>query len=339
LRRLLAICCGAALVVLLGCQEMSPTDSPLTSANTSTDRAARTTQGSDGMSPEQEQLLNKLEAKLGELEQQGMSLEEALDQMRQQERATAGPPALVKDMWPAQRVLNQALEAANSSNAEDAIAALNRLGPLSAAITGDLPASEIMVHCERALAFLSQNALDEAGVEMGMAHRIADSTRFATLVPEKVIPNIQNLARPHIQAGKPRQAADVIMSVLSMCARHESLARMHRIDNAIEGARTAVDRDAWGVVQAELLVANSELTDLADDVRLSRWDISSSEPEMDVDAEEGAGTVDETTEAARDAESAADAAAAAEGEEAVGEDEAAEAEDEAEVQAGSARPR
>ncbi|MBD3293358.1 MAG: hypothetical protein GF393_10570 [Armatimonadia bacterium] len=298
------------------------------------------------MSPEQEQLLNKLEAKLEELERQGMSLEEALDQMRQQERATAGPPALVKDMWPAQRVLNDALEAANSSNADDTMAALDRLGPLSAAIAGDLPASRIMVHCERALAFLSQNALDEAGVEMAMAHRIADGTKFATLVPEKVIPNIQNLARPHIQAGKPRQAADVVMSVLNMCARHESLARMQRIENAIEGARAAVDRGAWGVVQAELLVANGELTDLADDVRLSRWDISGSDAEIDLDAREGAEGMDEAAEdaeAARDAEAAAEegesTAEADEAEAATGEGETAEAQEEPELQAGSARPR
>jgi hypothetical protein len=272
LRRLLAICCGAALVVLLGCQTTTPTGSPMV-ATTDAGQAAQD-QDTDGMSPEQQQLLNKLEAKLDELERQGMTLEDALQRMREQERAEAGPPALVKDIWPAQRVLNDALEAARSSKKSETIEALDRLVALTAAITGDLPASRIMIHCERALAHLSQNALDEAGVEMGQAYRVADGTKFATLVPANVISLIQTSARSQIQAGRAREAADVVRTVLDNCADHESLDRMNRIEAAIAGAREAVDRGAWPVVEAELFEAHRELTDLSETIRPERWNLT-----------------------------------------------------------------
>jgi len=271
LRRLLAICFVAALVVLLGCQTTTPTGSSLLPSQN-----GQAAQGEDtnAMGPEQQQLLNKLEAKLDELEKQGMTLEDALQRMHEQERAQAGPPALVKDLWPAQRVLNDAIEAARSSKQDQTVEDLNRLTSLIATVTNDLPASQIMVHCERALAYLSQNALDEAGIEMSMAYRVADGTKFATLVPANVISLIQTSARSQIQAGRSREAADVVLTILNACSEHESLDRMQRIDSAISGARDAVDRGAWPVVEAELFEAHKELTDLSETIRPERWDLT-----------------------------------------------------------------
>lgn len=258
----------------------------------------------DGMSPEQQQLLNTLEAKLDSLEQHGMTLEDALKRMQEQERAEAGPPDLVKDIWPTQRVLNEAIEAARSSKVDETVAALDRLTPLVVAVKGDLPASRIMIHCERALAHLSQNALDEAGAEMAFAHRVADGTKFATLVPPNVISLIQTSARSQIQAGRTREAADVVRTILNAAADHQSLDRMSRIEDAIAGARVAVDRGAWPVVEAELFEAHRELTDLSETIRPERWDLSGAE--MDeaaaVTDDEGAAEGDEPAEEGEDAD-------------------------------------
>lgn len=287
------------------------------------------------MGPEQQQLLNKLEAKLDELEKQGMTLEDALQRMREQEQAEAGPPALVKDLWPAQRVLNDAIEAARSARENETVAALDRLVALTAVVTGDLPASEIMVHCERALAYLSQNALDEAGIEMAMAYRVADGTKFATLVPANVISLIQTSARSQIQAGRAREAADVVLTILNTCAEHESLDRMTRIESAISGAREAVDRGAWPVVEAELFEAHREYTDLSETIRPERWDLTGE------DADEAASVADEDGTGAEEGE------AAAEGEETIAPEAdatdegaaAAEEGEEMEMEAGSGRIR
>jgi len=293
LRRLLAICCGAALVVLLGCQQTTPTGTPL-SLSTQTGQQAQAQTG-ETMSPEQEQLLNKLEEKLDELEKHGMSLEDALERMQEEERAAAGPPNLVKDLWPAQRVLNDAINAARSEKAAETTAALDRLVTLSAAITGDLPASRIMVRCERALAYLSQNALDEAGIEMAMAYRVADLTKFATLVPEGTIALIQNSARSQISAGRPREAAEVVLTVLQKCSGHGSLARMQRVDDAITGAYVGVDRGAWPVVEAELGQADAELRDLAEAIRPERWDLTTGALSDAADTDEEAAATDDGT--------------------------------------------
>jgi hypothetical protein len=266
LRRLLAICCGAALIVLLGCQTTTPTGSPLVASG-------QGTQGT-GISPEQEQLLNKLESKLESLEQRGITLEDALQRMQEQERAASGPPALVKDIWPAQRVISEAISAARTKNGDQTAAALERFSALSGAVTEDLPASQIAVHCERALAYLSQESmLDEAGVEMGEAYRVADQTKFATLVPGGVASLIQTSARQKISEGRPIEAKDVIMTILKKCEEHESLNRMKRIDGAVAGARDALHRGAWAVVEAELEEADSELRDLAETIRPERWNL------------------------------------------------------------------
>ena len=355
MRRLLAICCGAALVVLLGCQQTTPTGTPL-SLNTQTGQQAQAQTG-ESMSPEQEQLLNKLEEKLDELEKHGMSLEDALERLQEEERAAAGPPSLVKDLWPAQRVLDDAINAARSEKAAETTAALDRLVALSAAINNDLPASQIMVRCERAMAYLSQNALDEAGIEMAMAYRVADLTKFATLVPEGTIALIQNSARSQISAGRPREAAEVVLTVLQKCSDHGSLARMERIDDAIAGAYVGVERGAWPVVEAELGQADAELRDLAETIRPERWDLTSASlSDAAATADEAASTDDaaaETDEAAAPAEGATAPEGAADQGEAMETEDAAPAADEEgdamstepaspqapATEAGSARPR
>jgi hypothetical protein len=309
---------------VFGCQTTTPTGSPMVP---SSQAGQAQDQDGDGMSPEQQQLMTKLEAKLDALEQHGMTLEDALQRMREQERAEAGPPDLVKDIWPAQRVLNDAIEAARSSKVDETTTALDRLVTLTDAVTGDLPASRIMIHCERALAHLSQNALDEAGVEMSSAHRVADGTKFATLVPPNVISLIQTSARSQIQAGRSREAADVVRTILKACADHESLDRMDRIDDAIAGARVAVERGAWPVVEAELFEAHRELIDLSETIRPERWDLSGTE--MD----------DEITAADEDAAEGEEPAEEAEEETPTEADEAVEGDQEADAGADSAAPR
>lgn len=288
------------------------------------------------MSSEQAEVLRQLQTKLEAIEEHGMTLEDALRRMQEQERAQAGPPDLVKDLWPAQRVLNNVSEAARSKNIDETLEGLDRMVALNAAITADLPASEIMVHCERALWFLNQDAFNEAGVEMSMAYRAADESKFATLVPQNVISLIQTQARNHIQANKRNEAIDVVSTVLRICSEHDSLERMNRIDEALSGAREAISRGAWGVVEAELFEARTELTDLAEIIRLDSWNVSSEETSaqgVESADEESAEAVDEPEAGVGDeGESSTGTGEAVEGE-------AVETEGQPQIEAGSARPR
>jgi hypothetical protein len=159
------------------------------------------------------------------------------------------------------------------------VKALARLQTLVATVSGDLPARRIMVRCERALAYLSQDALDRASPELAIAYDIADNSPFARLVPGGVASLIQNEARSQINAGRASAAISVIETVRDKCAAHESLQQLARISDGVDGARDAVQREAWPVVEAELFEVHREMNDLAQTLQVERWDVGAGPPE------------------------------------------------------------
>ncbi len=247
-------------------------------------------QDDEGLSEEKERELAEIKEMLKQLgpdvSSDLASLKEMVERQQQQQRAEAGPPDIVEDLWPAQRVLADAIQKAQLEKADDTLRALERLETLVATVSGDLPARRIMVRCERALAYLSQEALDRASVELAIAYDIADNSPFARLVPGGVASLIQNEARSQISAGRASAAISVIETVREKCAAHESLQRLARISDGVDGARDAVQRGAWSVVEAELFEIHREMNDLAQTLQVERWDLGTRQPEGWSGAEE-----------------------------------------------------
>ncbi|NLO06211.1 MAG: hypothetical protein GX131_10335 [candidate division WS1 bacterium] len=293
--------------MLIGCQTMSPTGSPLSPTGTADgeETAALTEQ-------ERQELVRETLKELGLDDIQ--TLKTKIARLEAQERAKAGPPALAKDMWPTKRVLSDAIQAARTQKATEVGAALERLEPLVATVTADLPANMISVHCERALAYLSSNELNEAAEELAQAYDVAHESKFATLVPAGVEDMIQTNARSQVAAARPQEAATVVQTVLQKCRAHESMATMKRIAQGVVGAREALDRGAWPVVEAELFEVHRELTDFDSRLQTERWLLDEDEATATGSATAGAAAPETPT----NAEGATEGAAAPTGEAAAG---------------------
>ncbi|MGC9319365.1 MAG: hypothetical protein ACP5KN_15135 [Armatimonadota bacterium] len=255
MRSLLAICCGVALIVIVGCQ--TSLEVPGTEAGRS---------GEGAMSAEEQQRWNELVTKIEKLEERGYTLEQLIERQEKQEQAEA-VPALDKDLMAVRSVLADAIEYSGSKRASETHDALQRLDALLRALTDDLPASRIIIHCERALAYLSQNALNEADAELTAAYDIAHEAR-PQLRPAQVEQMIQSKAREQIAAGRPRDAATVVRAIIERCARHPSLETMTRVRQGLSGAMDALDRDVWPVVSAELFEMHDAITGLDESIRV-----------------------------------------------------------------------
>ena len=264
------MCCAAApLFVLIGCQT-APTGSEF-------GPTAQVGMDDTLLTEEQKELeeIKQILAQLGpNVSSDLKSLRDMLERQQEHLHAKAGPPDLVQDLWPTQRVLSQVIQTAQLKKVDETLKGLERLQLLIANVAGGLPAREIMARSERALAYLSEDALDRAYAELGVAYDIADRSSFPRLVPEGVASLIQTSARSQISAGRTQEAASVVDTVRRRCAEHESLKKFDRIASGLEGARDAVHREAWGVVEAELFEIHNEITGLAETLRIDQWGIA-----------------------------------------------------------------
>ncbi|MEA3403996.1 MAG: hypothetical protein U9R79_22395 [Armatimonadota bacterium] len=245
-----------ALIVIAGCQ---------TSVDVPGSRAEEEEEG--GRLPAQEQQRwNELVTKIEKLEERGYTLEQLLERQEKQEQAQA-VPAIDKDLMAARSVLADAIEYSRTTRTSETEGALQRLDALLRAVTDDLPASRTIVRCERALAYLSQNALNEADAELTMAYDIVHEAR-AQLRPGQVEQMIQGKAREQIGAGRPLDAAKVVHAIIERCARHPSLETMQRVRQGLRGASDALERGAWPVVEAELFEIHGAVTELGESIRV-----------------------------------------------------------------------
>lgn len=249
------------------------------------------------MTAEQQQRWNQIEAKLDRLAEHGYTLEQLLEQQELQEKAKA-VPAIEKDLMALRSVLADAIEYSGMKNAGETRAALERMENLVRAVTADLPASQVVVHAERALAYLSQNLLNEAGAELAVAYDVVHNAH-ARLRPPQVETMIQSRARDHISAGRVQDAAQVVRAIIERASGHESLQRMRRVAQGLEGAMDALEREAWPVVEAELVEMHREVSALDEAIRVARGS-------ADAEAVDEA-TSDEGEEAAPAAEAEASA--------------------------------
>ncbi len=326
MRRLLGIFCGVALVCLLGCQ-VSQTGAP-------GPRAA----GQEQVRVEQE--ARELREMKQAIERYGLtmtSLAEEIKRQSERSRAETGPPEIVKDLWPTQRVLATAMQAAQLQKTDETLHLLSRLDALVQALYSDLPASQIITRCERALVHLQlpEPNLEEASGELTIAYDVAHDPKLPKLRPAGVDALIQTNAKAQINAGRPTTAIEVVETVLVKCADHWSLQMLERVRAGILAAEAAVAREKWPVVEAELMEVHRELTDLAEEVHLQGYAAATAEAEGGRMIEAG----EEQPEAGAEAEAEEEMAAPetpVEGEEAPPEAAAPEAEAEAAAEAAEA---
>lgn len=278
------------MTVAIGCQNLPSNGQGLAQPGPDT----------PGATAEEDEELAEIKELLQQTDMTVNTLAQELERRERQARDQAGPPNIVKDLWPAQRVLADAIQAARAQEADKVLSALDRLQTLVQAVRGDLPVSRIIVRCERALAYLSQDALNEAAVELSIAYDIAHRSPFPTLVPGDVASMIQTNARSQISAGRPRGAATVVETILGKCYAHGSLAQLERVSDGLAGARVAVERGAWPVVEAELFEVHRLITDLAETLNVQRWGLTAG-------AEQGWAVPQASEEAPADEAASADA--------------------------------
>ncbi len=271
------MCCAAATVFVIGCQ-VTPNGAQLTPTTPDADEEMLTERERQELAEIREMLTHLGPNVSSDLR----ALKDMLERQQQQLEAKAGPPDLVKDLWPTQRVLNETIQTAQQKKGDETLASIDRLQKLVATVEAGLPAREIMVRCERALAYLAQDALDRAYAELGLAYDTADRSPFPRLVPSGVASLIQTSARNQIAAGRAQEAASVVDTVRRNASQHDSLAKFNRINAGLEGARTAGHREAWSVVEAELYEVHNQITALAETLRIDQWEIA---PRPDDDEE------------------------------------------------------
>lgn len=295
MRRLLGIVCGTALIVLVGCQ--------LTQTGAS--GPVGTGQQQAGRDEESRELREIKQL----LEQTGLTVSALAQDIQTQaelQRLEAGPPPIVRDLWATQRVLTSALQAAQLKKSQETLTLLARLETLGRALYSDLPASQIIVHSERALMHLqlADPNLEDAAAELAAAYKIASDPKLPKLRPAGVDAQIQSNAKAHVSAGRPDAAIEVLKAVLAKCRDHWSLQLLDRVNTGIEAARSAVNREAWPVVEAELMEVHRELGELAEQVHLQRYESTQEETTAPTPAAEGT----EGAEAGSEATGAGEAA-------------------------------
>lgn len=262
MKYLLAICCGLVLIVVVGCQY---TQSPTAPVNA-------------GPSEEESRELRELKELLTKY---GLTLETLRAQQEQQallEREAAGPPEAVRDIEPVRGMLASALASANLEKPDETLATLNRLEDMLVALYADLPASQIITRCERALASLqlTDPRLEAAMLELTQAWDVARSPDLPKLKPAEVDALLQN-AKSQITGEQLQSAVTIINTVVRKCQDHWSLKTVEDMLSGVEAARAAVERRKWKVVAAELMELQAALERLIAQGRLQVYEAPTTE--------------------------------------------------------------
>lgn len=244
MKRLLPLCVAALLSVLVGC-ETTPTGT------------ARGPTSQQTISEKQLELLDRI---IKYQEQTGVKLEALAAEAERREalaEAAAGPPDVVKDLGAAQSVLSQAAAAAQVKDEDATASALGRLSGIVLSMRAELPAAVMCQQVERAMGALQamEPRLGEASAALLVAYDTGMRNTTPRLVPDDVLEQIQ-LAKAHVDNTRPTAAVTVLQAVLQKSSK-ESVARLlATVSAGVAGAQDALQREAWPVVQAELIEAD-----------------------------------------------------------------------------------
>jgi len=246
------VCVSALLVLLAGCEP------------TSRDEVGGAASPSK-ITEQQRELLQRLD----DFEKKtGMALDSLMSEAeRRQATAEAqGGLGLFKDVQAAQAVLRDAAEAAQQKKAERTAAALDRLSRLVLCMRAELPAAVISQNVERAIAAVKLGShLPDASAALLVAYdegvRGNAATGTAHLVP-KVLEDIDR-AKGHVDNGREQEAISVLEVVLDKSAQEPVSRLLAGVNSGLLGAQDALERQAWPVVQAELLEVDRMLAEVS----------------------------------------------------------------------------
>ncbi|MCD6360106.1 MAG: hypothetical protein J7M38_04515 [Armatimonadetes bacterium] len=296
MKKLLLIGCCVAALTIIGCKLVPPGSEAGGAA------------GSAGDQLTQEQL--KLLEDIKTIQQQtGQTVQALMQQAREQEQralAEQGLPGIVEDIAAAQNVLGDASEAAQLKRSEAADASLTRLEGIFITMLSELPAHRIAGYSERALAYLHlpQPRLKEASAELTAAYdvcvRSADSAGVQALIQQ---------AKGHLASGNIHGAGEVLHSTITRAGNDDTVKLLNEMLEGVAGARNALNRRSWPVMQAELLEVRRMLDDLSNRVHFTE-SMSAVQPQATAAETTGSGETSPEGAAAPQSEAAAPQAGA-----------------------------
>ena len=247
---LMLLCCallvGGLFVVLNGCQRSN--EPPSAAAQAETENA---------------QLREALE-------RTGKSMEELAAQVEQQqsrEAQRAGDPPVVRDLAVARATLTDAQKlAAQAKDAPTCAVVLARLRRVLQGIAAELPAAQIAQHADRAMYSIkatmavASKDFSEGTLELAAAYDAANHGRPAELVPA-VTSDLEGALKT-LKKGDPEAALKALNDVIGKTLENAALKVLAQAQVEALGAETALNREAWTVVAAELSQLESLLSQI-----------------------------------------------------------------------------
>jgi len=256
-KRLLPLSVASLLIVLVGCEI------------TTSGEARRGSSSERTVNEQQFELLQRIDEFEERTDLALDSLMKDADRRRAQESAETGA-AVAKDVQAAQSVLREAEEAAQQKKHESAAAGLARLDHIVLSMQAEVPAAVISQQVERAVAAITvAHRPADASAALLVAYdegvREAKANATAHLVPE-VLKDIER-AKTYTDAGRSQEALAVLNLVLEKASQEPTAQMLEKVREGIAGAKDALGRQAWPVVQAELLELDRMLAEVASRVQ------------------------------------------------------------------------
>lgn len=204
------------------------------------------------------------------LERTGKSMEELAAQVEQQqsrEAQQAGDPPVVRDLAVARATLTDAQKlAAQAKDAPTCAAVLARLRRVLQSIAAELPAAQIAQHADRAMYSIKASMavaskdFSEGTLELVAAYDAANHGRPAELVPP-VTSDLEGALKT-LRKGDPEAALKALNDVIGKSLENAALKVLAQAQVEALGAETALNREAWTVVAAELSQLDSLLSQI-----------------------------------------------------------------------------
>jgi hypothetical protein len=160
-------------------------------------------------------------------------------------------------------LLGWARKSATSKDPTNANAWLVRANRMARAILAELPAQQVAVQIERALAADAAQPADTAtaSAAIGAAIDLLTKTPDQALAPD-VLQRLQAVKDRVV--SDPLNAAEELQALLAQCASDKAANWAYQITLSLSGATEAVGREAWPVVTAEIEQAEALLAKIGD---------------------------------------------------------------------------
>lgn len=203
----------------------------------------------------------------------GNDLRNLVSEIKRQQSAQAekaGDPPVARELKVSMSALDGAKQALEAKDAQVMATALGRLDRVVLALSAEIPAAVIGQHVDRALYVMDQQEAQAsrefmvASLSLLAASEAAVNGRPPALVPD-VLKDLE-AAKSSLDAGNAPEARKALAVVVQAVTTHPSVLVLSRARLAIAGAREALARQAWPVVEAELKELEGRLKEVGSDI-------------------------------------------------------------------------